>query len=119
VSGLYATPGSISRTLRSVTAWITNRVGLRIDSRRQDGVRSVPFRVDTRTDFRQKPLPMGETMTYVVEIEDKHGRRAIKEYEASSPYDLVGRVRYELKPYPDFRPVGAWSKDQPEKVVHL
>jgi len=62
---------------------------------------------------------MGETMTYVVEIEDKHGRRAIKEYEASSPYDLVARLRHELKPYPGFRPVGAWSKDQPEQVVYL
>jgi len=62
---------------------------------------------------------MGEIMTYVVEIEDKHGRRTIKEYEASSPYDLVGRVRYELKPYPDFKPVGAWCKDQPQKAVHL
>jgi hypothetical protein len=62
---------------------------------------------------------MGETMTYVVEIEDKHGHRAIKEYEASSPYDLVGRVRYELKPYPDFKPVGAWCKDQPQRTVYL
>jgi hypothetical protein len=58
-------------------------------------------------------------MTYVVEIEDKDGKRAIKEYDASSPYDLVGRVRYDLIPYPDFRPVGAWHKEQPEKVVYL
>ena len=58
-------------------------------------------------------------MTYVVEIEDQHGRRAIKEYEASSPYDLLGRLRHELKPYPDCRPVGAWYKDQPEKPVYL
>jgi hypothetical protein len=58
-------------------------------------------------------------MIYVVEVEDKHGRRAVKEYEASSPYDLVGRVRYELKPYPDFTPVAAWYKEQPEKAVYL
>ena len=58
-------------------------------------------------------------MTYVVEIEDKHGRRATKEYEASSSYDLVGRVRHELKSYPDFRPVAAWYKEQPEKAVYL
>ena len=58
-------------------------------------------------------------MTYVVEIEDQHGRRAVKEYDASSPYDLVGRVRYELKPYPDFKPVAAWCKEQPEKAVYL
>ena len=58
-------------------------------------------------------------MTYVVEIEDQHGRRAIKEYDASSSYDLVGRVRYELKPYPDFRPVAAWCKERPEKPVYL
>jgi len=76
-------------------------------------------RVDKRTDFRQKPVPMGETMTYVVEIEDQHGRRAIKEYEASSPYDLVGRLRYELEPYPEFKPVAAWCKDQPQKAVYL
>ena len=58
-------------------------------------------------------------MTYVVEIEDQHGRRAIKEYDASSSYDLVGRVRYELKPYPGFKPVAAWCKEQPEKPVYL
>ena len=58
-------------------------------------------------------------MTYVVEIEDKHGRRAVKEYEASSSYDLVGRVRYELQPYPDFKPVAAWRKERPEKAVYL
>jgi hypothetical protein len=58
-------------------------------------------------------------MTYVVEIEDKDGNRALKEYEANSAYDLVGRVRYELKPYPEFKPVGAWCKDLPEKPVYL
>ena len=58
-------------------------------------------------------------MTYVVEIEDKQGNRAVKEYEASSPYDLVGVVRHELEPYPHVRPVAAWHKGQPEKVVHL
>jgi hypothetical protein len=58
-------------------------------------------------------------MTYVVEIEDRYGRRAVKEYEASSPYDLVGRVRYELKAYPGFKPIGGWCKEQPEKVVYL
>jgi hypothetical protein len=58
-------------------------------------------------------------MTYVVEIEDKHGRRAVKEYDASSAYDLVGRVRYELMPYPEFRPVSAWCKEQPGKAVYL
>ena len=58
-------------------------------------------------------------MTYVVEIEDKDGRRAIKEYEASSSYELVGRLRYELRPYPDFRPVGAWCKEQPQRAIYL
>ena len=58
-------------------------------------------------------------MTYVVEIEDGHGRRAVKEYDASSPYDLLGRVRYELTQYPDLRPVAAWCKEQPEKAVYL
>ena len=58
-------------------------------------------------------------MTYVVEIEDKDGRRAIKEYEANSSYDLVGRLRHELRSYPDFRAVKAWCKEQPQKVVHL
>jgi hypothetical protein len=62
---------------------------------------------------------MEETMTYVVEIEDKHGHRAIKEYEASSSYDLVGRLRYELKPYPDFKPVGAWCKEEPQRAIYL
>jgi hypothetical protein len=76
--------------------------------------------VDTETNPRQKPLPTAEeTMTYVVEIEDRHGRRAVKEYEASSSYDLLGRVRYELTPYPDFKPVAAWCKEQPEKAVYL
>ena len=58
-------------------------------------------------------------MTYVVEIEDKHGRRAVKEFDASSPYALVGQVRYELKPYPEFKPVAAWHKEQPDKAVYL
>jgi hypothetical protein len=58
-------------------------------------------------------------MTYVVEVEDKHGRRAVKEYDASSPYDLLGRVRYELTPYPDLRAVAAWCKAQPERAVYL
>lgn len=58
-------------------------------------------------------------MNYIVEIEDKHGRRAIKEYEASSPYDLAGRVRYELEAYPECKPVAAWYKEQPEKAVYL
>jgi hypothetical protein len=62
---------------------------------------------------------MEERMNYVVEIEDQHGRRAIKEYEATSSYDLVGRLRYELKPYPDFKPVGAWCKDQPQRTIYL
>jgi hypothetical protein len=62
---------------------------------------------------------MEEAMNFVVEIEDQHGHRAVKEYEASSSYDLVGRLRHELAPYPDFRPVGAWCKDQPEKIVYL
>jgi hypothetical protein len=62
---------------------------------------------------------MGERMTYMVDIEDKYGHRAIKEYAASSPYDLVGRVRYELKPYPEFKPVAAWCKDKPQKAVYL
>jgi hypothetical protein len=52
-------------------------------------------------------------------MEDRHGRRAVKEYEASSSYDLVGRIRYELKAYPEFKPVAAWCKQQPEKVVYL
>lgn len=75
--------------------------------------------VDTETDPRQKPLRTGETMTRVFEIEDKYGRRAVKEYEASSPYDLVGRVRYELKSYPDLKPVAAWCKEQLEKAVYV
>jgi hypothetical protein len=58
-------------------------------------------------------------MTYVVEIEDGHGHRAVNEYEANSPDDLLGRLRFELEPYPDFKPVGAWWKDQPEKAVYL
>jgi len=58
-------------------------------------------------------------MTYMVEIEDKRGKRAIKEYDAGSSYELLGLVRHELTHYPDFRPVGAWRKDQPEKVVYL
>ena len=58
-------------------------------------------------------------MTYVVEIEDQAGRRAIKEYEATSAYDLVNLVRYELDPHPDLRPIGAWHKEQPDKVVYL
>jgi hypothetical protein len=62
---------------------------------------------------------MEETMTYVVEIEDQHGRRAIKEYDASSSYELVGRLRYDLKRYPEFKPVAAWCKEQPEKAVYL
>jgi len=61
----------------------------------------------------------GIAMTYVVEIEDQTGRRAVKEYEASSAYELVGVVRHELDPYPGFRPVGAWHKEQPEKIVYL
>jgi hypothetical protein len=58
-------------------------------------------------------------MTYVVEIEDQHGRRAVKGYDASSSYNLVGRIRYELKSYPEFKPVAAWCKEQPEKAVYL
>jgi hypothetical protein len=58
-------------------------------------------------------------MTYVVEIEDADGKRATKEYDASSAYDLVGVVRHDLTPYPDFKAIGAWSKEQPEKVVYL
>jgi hypothetical protein len=54
---------------------------------------------------------MEETMTYVVEIEDKYGRRAVKEYDASSAYDLVGMVRYELKPYPEFKPVAHGARN--------
>jgi hypothetical protein len=58
-------------------------------------------------------------MTYVVEIEDTLGKRALKEYEASSPYELVGVVRYELEGYPHVRAVGAWHKEHPAKVVYL
>ena len=58
-------------------------------------------------------------MTYVVEIENPVGATAIKEYEATSPYDLVFVVKHDLTPYPDFRVVGAWHKDQPDRFVHI
>ena len=58
-------------------------------------------------------------MTFVVEIEHRCGRRAVKEYEATSAYALVPMIRYELSRFPDVRPVGAWRKEQPEKTVFL
>ena len=58
-------------------------------------------------------------MTYVVEIEDKNGCRAIKEYEASSAYDLANVVTHELRAYPGFKAVGAWQKSAPGKQVYF
>ena len=54
-------------------------------------------------------------MTYVVEIEDKDGHRALKEYEANSPYELVGVVRYELNSCPSSGRSEPGTRDSPRK----
>jgi hypothetical protein len=76
--------------------------------------------IDMEADLNQnRPRTGGTVVTYVVEIEDNAGNRAVKEYDARSPYELVGMIHHELKPYPDFRPVSAWHKEQPEKTLYL
>jgi hypothetical protein len=42
-------------------------------------------------------------MVYVVEIENGAGGRAVKEYDANSPYELNFVVKHELRQYPNFR----------------
>ena len=60
-------------------------------------------------------------MSFVVEIEDKYGRTAIKEYKngAVDVYDVVDQVQRELKPHPGFRVIGVWQKGSPGKRLSL
>jgi hypothetical protein len=58
-------------------------------------------------------------MLYVVEIQSREGDKAVKEYEATSSYELVFVVAFDLKPYPDFKVVNAWQKADPAKIIHI
>ena len=58
-------------------------------------------------------------MVYVVEIESGCGDRAVKEYVANSAYDLNFVVKHELRQYPDFRVVEAWTKSEPPRPVFI
>ena len=58
-------------------------------------------------------------MTFVVEIEGPDGSKAVKEYYATSTYELVYVVAYDLRDYPDFQVTTAWHKEEPARRVHI
>lgn len=58
-------------------------------------------------------------MVFVVEIESGSGDRAVKEYDANSAYELNFVVKHELRQYPDFRVVEAWTKSEPPRPVFI
>jgi hypothetical protein len=58
-------------------------------------------------------------MMYVVEIESRAGARAMKEYEASSAYELNFVVKHELAAYPTFQVVQAWEKGPTNRPVFI
>lgn len=58
-------------------------------------------------------------MVYVVEIENRAGARAVKEYDARSAYELNFMVRHDLSQYPAFRVVQAWPKADPDRTVFV
>jgi hypothetical protein len=58
-------------------------------------------------------------MEYVCEIESGAGERAVKEYDASSAYELNFVVRHDLRQYPAFRVVRASPKTDPGRQVFI
>ena len=58
-------------------------------------------------------------MIYVVEIKNHEGATATKEYEASSPHELVNRMHRDLRHHPAFQLVNAWEKSRPDRPLFV
>jgi len=56
-------------------------------------------------------------MVYVVEIENQHGDRAIKEYDTPNLEALLLAMDRDLAKYPSCRVLDAWPKDQPQRSI--
>ncbi len=56
-------------------------------------------------------------MIYVVEIENRNGETATKEYEGHSVRDVVRRVEMELRDYPGFHLVHVNAVTRPPREL--
>ena len=56
-------------------------------------------------------------MLYIVEVENKRGEKATKEYEARSPDDLRRKVTTDLQGYPNIHVADIWMKGQ--QSIHI
>ncbi len=54
-------------------------------------------------------------MMIVVEIADRRGRRASKEYDQPTLSAALDIARQELRAFPDLRIIDAWMKRRPQQ----
>jgi hypothetical protein len=58
-------------------------------------------------------------MAYVVEVENKRGKRATKEYEGRSFEELRTKVTQDLRGYPEIHVAGVWRKGRPGQRIFV
>jgi len=56
-------------------------------------------------------------MHYVVQVENRAGESATKEYEAASTGELLVMIESDLRRSPGHRIIAAWEKDCPERLI--
>ena len=67
-----------------------------------------------------KNCSQGRTVVaYVVEVENKGGRKATKEYEGRSFDELRTKVAMDLRGYPEIHIAGVWRKGRPNERIFV
>ena len=61
----------------------------------------------------------GTAVAYVVEVENKGGRKATKEYEGRSFDELRTKVAMDLRGYPEIHIAGVWRKGRPNERIFV